>query len=152
MRRKECAFEVGGACAGRCENEKLRMLMYLPMPITFELVDGSVRAVATGAIHKKDVLDHLHDERNQGGLAFGEIIDARQAKAKLSYSDVQEIREMLRTIAKEHRLGPTAVVVGSDLDYGIMRMYQTIVEEVATVMPFRDFDSAEHWLRSLNAR
>jgi hypothetical protein len=75
------------------------------------------------------------------------LIDARHAIVKLSSSDVHEIVELLRSLARSRRLGRTAVVVSTDVAYGIMKMLQILVEDVCVVQPFRDLTAATLWLR-----
>jgi hypothetical protein len=53
---------------------------------------------------------------------------------------------MLRWLGERTRLGPTAVVVDSDLAYGIVRMVEILVQDVCLVKPFRDKLDAELWL------
>jgi hypothetical protein len=52
----------------------------------------------------------------------------------------------LRWLGERTRLGPTAVVVNSDVAFGIVRMIEMMVEDVALVKPFRDKLDAELWL------
>jgi hypothetical protein len=46
-------------------------------------------------------------------------------------------------------LGPTAVVVGDDAAFGMMRMFQMLLEDVALLRPFRVLADAEDWLREI---
>ena len=52
------------------------------MPITITSIDHErhqLDAVAFGAIHYVDVERHLVEERNIGGIAYKEFVDARDA-------------------------------------------------------------------------
>jgi hypothetical protein len=66
---------------------------------------------------------------------------------KFSPAEVQELLELLRSLVRSHCLGRTAVVVSTDVAYGIMRMLKVLVEDVCVVRPFRDLPAAELWLR-----
>ena len=75
-----------------------------------------------------------------------ELIDARRAVVRLSSAEAQEIVELLRSLSRSHPLNRIAVVVSTDVAYGVMRMLQTLVEDVCVVQPFRDLAEAERWL------
>ena len=54
---------------------------------------------------------------------------------------------VMRELAKqEKRLGATAIVVSSDVNYGILRMMETLLQDVTQLRPFRDFHAAEAWV------
>ena len=79
-------------------------------------------------------------------LPYKELIDARNAVVRLSSSDLQQFVELLRSLARSRRLGPTAVVVSTDVAYGILRMLQILVDDVCVVQPFRELAAAALWL------
>ncbi len=83
------------------------------------------------------------------GLPLHEFIDAARATADLSSNDVRAIVERLRQLGRLHALGPTTVVVGDDVSYGILRMLEVLVEDVCDVRPFRDRAEAEAWLETI---
>jgi hypothetical protein len=104
-------------------------------------------ATADGPITFSDIRNHLFKERYENGLAYAELIDARTASPDFLSEDVREVVSILRVFAKEHILGPTAVVVSNDLGFGVMRMLEHLVEDVCAIRPFRDVDAALEWLR-----
>jgi len=104
-------------------------------------------ATADGPITYSDIRNHLFKERYENGLTYAELIDARTASPDFSSEDVRNIVSLLNVFAKEHTLGPTAVVVSTDLGFGVMRMLGLLVEDVCAVRPFRDVDPALEWLR-----
>jgi hypothetical protein len=106
-------------------------------------------AVAEGRITYEEIRRHLGEERAAGGLAYEELIDARTAVPDVSSEDVRRIVTLLETLGRSGRLGPTAVVVATDVAYGMMRMLEILVERVCVVQPFRDYDAAAEWLREL---
>jgi len=107
---------------------------------------NEVTTTAEGTVTLEEVRAHLKREKSDFALPYRELIDARQAVVRLSSSELREIVELLRSFARSHRLGRTAVVVSTDVAYGIMRVFQTLVEDVCEVQPFRDLRTAALWL------
>ncbi len=106
-----------------------------------------VTTIAEGNVTLAEVRAHLQRERRDLVLPYRELIDARRAAINMSSAEVREIVELLRSLARSHRLGRTAVVVSTDVAYGIMRMLQFLVEDACEVHPFFDLATAEQWLR-----
>ena len=118
-------------------------------PVFSHTVDterNEMTTIAEGTVTLDEVRAHLHREKSDSALPYRELIDARNAVVRLSSSELQQIVELLRSLARSRRLGPTAVVVSTDVAYGIMRMFQILVEEVCVVQPFRDLAAATLWL------
>ena len=118
------------------------------MPITCS-IDHNQRymvVTASGLIGWEEVRSHLLEERLAGGLSYRELIDGRAATPNWSSAEAREIVKLLTTFGLESALGPTAVVVSSDLAFGMLRMLEIMLEEVCIVKPFRDRDAAEQWL------
>ncbi len=111
-----------------------------------------ITAVAEGRITFEDIRRHLEAERAAGGLAYPELIDARNAVPDLSSDDVRRTVALLETLGRNGRLGPTAVVVATDFAYGLIRMLEILVERTCVIQPFRDIDAAARWLRELRQR
>jgi ABC-type transporter Mla MlaB component len=114
-----------------------------------DLKQRLVTAVVEGTVSAADVREHLSIEERDSALPFRELIDARHAWIDLSPADVREIVDLLRSLSRQHYLGPTAVVVSSPVAFGVMRMLETLLEDVCVVHPFRDFSEAENWLRDV---
>ena len=108
-----------------------------------------VTTVAEGVVSVADVREHLSSEQRDSALPFRELIDARHAWIDFSPADVRDIVNLLRTLSLQNFLGPTAVVVSSPIAFGVMRMLETLVEDVCVVRPFRDFAQAENWVRDV---
>ena len=122
------------------------------MPITFS-VDRAARKVharAEGPITVEDIRVHLEHERATSGLSYSELIDARGYIPAFSAAEVRHIVDILRRLAEGSRLGPTAVVVDSDLGYGMMRMLEILVGDVCDVRPFRQPEEGEQWLAAVS--
>ena len=102
--------------------------------------------IAKGTITLAEVRAYLLRDLKDSEPPYRELIDARGAVVKLSSAEVQEIVELLRSLSRSYRLGRIAVVVSTDVAYGMMRMLQILVEDVCVVQPFRDVAEAERWL------
>ncbi len=110
---------------------------------------NELHTIAEGTITIADVRAHLLKEQKNSELPYRELIDGRKAVVQLSPADVREIVKLLSTLSQESKLGPTAVVVYTDVAYGMMRMLQILVEDVCIVEPFRELRQAQQWLRDL---
>jgi hypothetical protein len=102
--------------------------------------------IAEGPIDFEAIRTHLQHERADGGLGYRELIDARRATPAVSSAEVRGIVELIRAEADRVGLGPTAVVVSSDVAFGVLRMVETLVEDVAAIRPFRRYPDAVAWL------
>ena len=118
---------------------------------TFDHQHHRVTARAEGHVTLEDIRDHLEEERQEPGLAYSELIDARGSVPDFSPADVRVLVAWLRWLGERTRLGPTAVLVDSDLEFGMMRMLEILVDDVCQVKPFRDEANAEYWLAQLSA-
>ena len=105
-----------------------------------------VTARATGRVTIEEIRDHLEEERQEPGLAYSELFDARGAVPDFVPADARVIVALLRWLGERTRLGPTAVIVDSDIAFGITRMIEMLVEDVCAVKPFRDEAEGEEWL------
>ncbi len=121
------------------------------MPITYS-VDRERRRLsteATGSVTYSEVVAHLDKERFDNGLPLTELIEATQATVAFSPDEVRQIVKRLRDLGRRYALGPTAVVVGNDFSYGILRMLEILVEDVCDIRPFRNRGEAEEWLNAV---
>ncbi len=123
------------------------------MPIRITSIDHDrhqLDAVAFGAIHYIDVERHLVEERNMGGIAYKEFVDARDASLTfaLSPAEIRQIVSLVRSLCKRCKFGATAVLVCTDFAFGIMRAMEMLLEDVAEVRPFREERVARSWLAS----
>jgi hypothetical protein len=116
------------------------------------IIDHANRRVlvkAEGTISLNDIRAHLEEERVGIGLTYDELIDARGFSTDISQQAVYTIVNVLRRLGNESCLGPTAVIVDSDVGYGMLRMLSILVEDVCQIQPFRRQEEAEQWLAKL---
>lgn len=118
----------------------------MPMSFAVDPVRGWLVTTATGEITYDDIRAHVLQERASKHLGMRELIDATGATPAFSPAQVRDIVSLLRGLGKNERLGPTAIVVGSDYAFGMMRMLEILLGDSAALRPFRKRDEAEAWL------
>jgi hypothetical protein len=118
----------------------------MPITATYDHQHHRVLAEATGPITLDQIRSHLEEERQEPALAYSELIDARGAIPEFPPADARVLVAWLRWLGERTRLGPTAIVVDTDFAYGMSRMIETLVEDVALIKPFRNKLDAEVWL------
>jgi hypothetical protein len=120
----------------------------MPITMTVDHEHQQIVAVATGPIRYAEIAHHLSDERAYNGLAHTEFIDA--CDATLSFvlypSEIRQIVALVRSLAKDSKLGPTAILVPNDFAFGIVHMLGILIEDVAELRPFRSEPEARAWL------
>ena len=123
------------------------------MPVTYTLDDDrhEMYVAADGRITMDDIRKHLTLEHRDKGLAYRELIEASGATAGFSPSDVRATVRLLREYRQTGVLGPTAIVVGNELAYGMMRMLAIQLEGICELQPFRTRKEAEQWLAAASA-
>lgn len=124
------------------------------MPIT-QTIDHFRRrttTLVTGPVHLADVEAHWRTEVAERGEAYPELVDAREATLAFGTAEVRRIVHLIRSTRTESTLGPTAVVVRTDVGSGMVRMFGLMLEPECEIVPFRDMRTAEAWLESFDSR
>ena len=124
----------------------------MPITATFDHQHRRVVAVAEGRITLDEIRSHLEEERQEPALGHSELVDGRGVIPDFPPADVRVLVAWLRWLGERTRLGPTAVVVDSDLAFGIVRMVEMLVDDVCQVKPFRNKLDAELWLDQFSTR
>ena len=122
----------------------------MPISMSVDHARRQIVARVSGPVTFADIRSHLEMERAEGGLPFGELMDGRGSQSFVSPAEIQEIAGIVRQYGSTTRLGPTAIVVDNDLEYGMLRMLETLVEDVCEIRPFREWEEAESWLASVD--
>ena len=122
--------------------------LYVPITYSIDRARRRILAVVEGSVTCAEIMDHLERERDDGGLPLPELGDATRATVALSPEEVGRVVSRLRELGRDHALGATAVVVGDDLSFGVLRMLEALVADVCDVRPFRGRGEAERWVDS----
>lgn len=118
------------------------------MPFKYE-IDHTLHKVhtsITGSVTRVDIERHLAKEEREAGLMYPEIIDARGVTVDLNPMDVRMLVATLKGLNVNNVLGPTAVLVSTDLNFGMLRMLSMLVGDTCEIEPFRTIEEAERWL------
>ena len=118
----------------------------MPIVLNVDHERNLVFSIAIGPVTFDDVRNHLLLERHFNGLAYKELIDARAGWVSFSSAEARQIVELIRSLGRESKLDATAVLVSGDVAFGVVRMVETLVEDVCAVKPFRDEQEARAWL------
>ena len=102
--------------------------------------------IAEGRIDFEAIRAHLARERASGALGYGELIDARRAIPEVTSEEVRRVVALVRAEASRQVLDPTAVVVSTEVAFGMLRMLEQLVEDVARIRSSRDYAAAVEWL------
>jgi hypothetical protein len=132
-------------------NDEVRICVLMPILIrNIDHEHHELDARAFGPINYAQIEKHLIEERNIQGLAYKEFIDAQDAALAfaLSPAEIRKIVASVRNLCQECKFGPTAVLVGTDFAFGIMRAMEMLLDDVAEIRPFREERLARSWLAS----
>lgn len=122
----------------------------MPVKLEVDHQQQQTRATAIGEITLADIQSHLAEEGKLSGLGYRELIDASEATSEFCSEDARRLVELLKHLGSQGVLGPTAVIVSNDLNYGVLRMLEMLLDDVCKVRPFRAAQRAEadKWLAS----
>lgn len=105
-----------------------------------------METIAEGPITWADLVAHWEAEVAEGGAGYPELIVGVRATVQFTPDNVRHLVERLRLAAQQGPLGPTAVVVQTELGFGMLRMLGMLVEPFCAIVPFHDRAAAEVWL------
>lgn len=110
---------------------------------------GILKVTRSGSIQTQDEAKAFRDRKKDPLIKPGipVLVDCRE----VSPSDSTEVVEYLAKVTVDiaHRLGcgPLAILVNTDVEYGMARMFMILIElEHPTTMVFRDPEEAIEWL------
>lgn len=117
---------------------------------TIDLEHGCIFIKWSGAVTTQDIIafnrELAQDSDYRSGL--NRLVDLRRTKIEAPSDEFKEmVREVIsdRDASEGDRRG--AMVVGRDLEYGLMRMVGTMTDQTHSVVrPFRRLDEAMAWL------
>jgi hypothetical protein len=125
----------------------------LPFDTTIDPATGFRTHVLSGVVTQEEIEEGLAkayarpDFRPEADI----LCDIRDADLRgMSRDVIRDIVGFVSARRSDYPQSRTAVVVGRDLDFGLARMYEQLIESVypANVTVFRDLDEAQGWLDS----
>jgi hypothetical protein len=123
------------------------------MPIDTRIdPDGGLRVHSlNGRLQFEEVRDTLEELYSSPDFdpAMNALWDVRDAStADISLEDVRKIAQLVSGRRPKEGLSRVALVVSRDVDFGLARMYEMKLEDVAhsEVRVFRDIEEALTWL------
>jgi hypothetical protein len=122
----------------------------LTLATTINHARRRVHVRASDSIAFEEILAHVEHERIAAVLSYSELIDARGAHPDFSADQVRLLVLALRHLASLSPLGRTAILVDSDLAFGMLRMLEMLAGDLFAVRPFRSRPAAEAWLDEEN--
>jgi hypothetical protein len=113
---------------------------------TFDVPTQTLQTRASGTVSYADVLEHLHTARQQVPGAR-ELFDASGAKTDLTAAEVKALAQEAFALFERGKLGPIAVVATDSVLFGMARMYEAFVADLAVpIHVFREVSPALEWL------
>lgn len=118
----------------------------MPIAYSYDAVRGLIQTVATGHVSPVEAAAHFRDVGNEPWFPAPSLADVRAASTDMSGEEVRQIANHFRQFKPPLRDTPIAVVVSSELAYGLVRMMGLLLDDVAVIHPFRDIAAAMEWL------
>ncbi len=119
------------------------------MPIT-QVVDHNAQRVlitGTGVCRLEDVVALLTAVADAGAFAYTQRFDVRQVTSMPSSEDTRRVVALVARLRAENGHARTACITGSDVGFGMGRMYATLAAETDPgFMVFRSIEEADAWL------
>ncbi|HRX20016.1 MAG TPA: hypothetical protein P5135_13270 [Gemmatimonadales bacterium] len=121
----------------------------MPIRHTIDARAGRIRVIRSGAISLHDENDayraRLADPLYRSGLDV--LVDSREVDPPDDARTVRHVADHVARHATALRCRRVALVVGSEVMYGMARMYQILSEEwYPDTAVFRELEAAEAWL------
>ena len=124
-------------------------LTELPLNFRVDRNTRTVRTNARGVLEIDDYMAHVHALVEEKVFAYSQLIDAREARLKISARDVRRLVDKIKMLRRIHGTARTAFVTRYPASFGMMRMYATLSEESDPGFAvFREIGKAEEWILS----
>ena len=119
----------------------------MPLSYRVDKTNNHVNTKVTGPVTVGDILGHFEAARQEEILGYTELIDARGIGTSMSTADIWEAALSVKLSRVRLAFGRRAVVVDSDLNFGLVRLFATVVSGFFPIDVFRDQTEAENWLK-----
>jgi hypothetical protein len=113
---------------------------------TFDVPTQTLQTRASGTVTYSDIVEHLRSERQRVPGAR-ELFDATGANTNLTADEVKALAEEAAALFERGKVGPVAVVATDGVLFGMARMYEAFVADLAVPFHvFREVSPALEWL------
>jgi hypothetical protein len=119
------------------------------MPITFvvDQLQRRVHTTVTGDVTSAELMEHFQAVQRAGVLSYPEVVELGNTELpSISVQEIWAAAKMVRGLPSAHGVGPRAVVVANDLQFGLSRVFTSVVEGALPIEIFRERQAAERWL------
>ncbi len=123
------------------------------MPIEVQYTQDNIGLVfcAVGKVTGKEIIDtqsSIYRTQKFTNLRYWIVDRSRCTEYEVSADEVDQIAAMDNAAAKKNPKLLMALVAETDLQFGVSRMYEALVDENGfKTMSFRDRESAEMWIK-----
>ncbi len=123
------------------------------MPITHR-VDPDTRILfvtRSGSIDSQDEVKARRERQTDPLVVPGirVVVDCREVNPCDSPEAVRNLADQITTLAEKLRCGPVAIVVATDIQYGMARMYQALTDlSHPDTTVFHDYGEAVEWIHA----
>lgn len=119
----------------------------MPVSYTIDATRCHIQTTCRGPLTVDTILGHYKTEEREGFLGYHEVIDMCDVTPPyLSGTDIWRTAMTVKNSLKGQEIGPRAVVVPSDVLYGMVRIFTTILSDDVPIRVFRDLATATAWL------
>ena len=123
------------------------------MPIEVQYTEDNIGVVfsAVGKVTGKEIINtqnSIYRTKKFANLRYWIVDRSRCTEYEVSADEVDQIAAMDNAAAKQNPKLLMALVAETDLQFGVSRMYEALVDENGfKTMSFRDRESAEMWIK-----
>ena len=120
----------------------------MPIRFTYDPALKILFTTAHGLVTLSDIENHLNQESDGSSTSYRELVDASLASTDLTADQGREVVLLLKEMAQKKPFGPTAVVTGNDMVFGMASMIAILSELQGgpLIGVFRTFDEGLKWL------
>jgi len=119
----------------------------MPIQYAFDPTDRILHTTVSGFVSLEDVSDYFEKVQREDWFPSPSLTELRELKSDMSSADVRAVASLLHKLGPKLRGAPLAVLVHTDLDFGLVRMIEQLQEDDVAVRAFRDPVDANNWLK-----
>ena len=125
----------------------------MPITYSFDPSEHVIHTLVTGEARLATIREHLNAISAEPWFPAPAVVDVRLAGTGIPSAEVRSVVDIFRRLGPRLDGAPIAVIVASDVAYGLVRMMEIMLDDVVSIAPFHDMASARAWLaESLAAR